>query len=262
MNDTTNNSDGRMTESVLARIKAGEVKMHSRGRYILSVAAVAALVFAILVVSVFLSSFILFNMRMTGQSFLLGFGMKGLLSFFVFFPWGLLLVDIALLAILEKILRRFRFCYKMPVIYMFAAVAVVTLLSGLVLDRSTPFHDDLLRRSDKRKLPLPLGSMYGGMRLPLPPKGDSICRCLITSIDGNVLTVRRNISKDVIRDLFRDATSSTPLEKEFTVVLPEMMKEDALRLIEVGDTVFIAGSIEEGSIRAFGIRKEAGKEMR
>src|SRR5258708_5168630 len=127
-------------ERVLASIATKDVKVYSRahfaGRMILLV-VVAALV---LVVSIFLFNYVFFSLRISGRGSLLNFGARGIFPFLLFFPWTLLLIDATLLIALEWLLKKFRFGYRSPTIYLLLALVAATMSAGSFIDRGTAFN--------------------------------------------------------------------------------------------------------------------------
>ncbi len=91
--------------------------------------------------------------------------------------------------LLQWMLRWFRFGYKTPVLYVVAALLALTVVSGLALDRATGLNDRFLGQADEHRLPPPFGDFYGGARR-MPPPGNGFCRCVITAISGDSLSLK------------------------------------------------------------------------
>lgn len=171
-----------LKDRILGEIRQGKVNMRPRLYFTLTVAALVLVSFVVLVISVFIFNFILFSIRLNHQDSLLGFGPRGWGVFLAFFPWTLLLIDIALVLVLETLLRRFRFGYRVPVLYLLGGLVCLTVLTGAVLDRGTAFNDQLFER--RHELPPPLENFYvrarhhdiddslRGFGIPLPPDID------------------------------------------------------------------------------------------
>lgn len=230
-----------MKEQILKRINANTLHMRPKLYFTAQVIALVALTFAILVISVFICNFILFSIRINSHDVLLGFGPRGFEAFIILFPWPLLVLDGGLIILLQRLLRKFRFGYKSPVLLLFAGLIVLTGAIGLILDRDTPLNDVLLRGSDEHRLPMPIGDMYGRARHLLPDAG--FCKCLITAIDGNTLSVV-------------DSRSTTTLR----VILPMDDGHATTSGLSVGDTILVAGDRDGAIIEAFGVRKVSPDE--
>ncbi len=151
-----------LKEKILKEIRSGQVTMRPRAYFVLQVAALVLLGFVVLVVSVFIFNFIVFSIRINRVDTLLGFGPRGWGAFVRFFPWMWLIVDVTLVTLLEWLLRQFRFGNKIPVLYLLAGLLCMTVLTGAVVDRATPFNDSL--REMHAGLPPPFGDLYGHAR--------------------------------------------------------------------------------------------------
>jgi hypothetical protein len=226
-----------MRERILEKIDTRELSMRPKIYFTLKVAALVLITLAVLVISIFIFNFILFSSRINGHESLLGFGPRGILTFLEFFPWWLLGIDIALIILLEWLLRQFRFGYKSPVLYLLLTLLVVTASTAFLIDRGTAFNDQLLDRAEHHHLPPPLNNFYGEAHHHASPDS-GLCTCIITAISQNSLTLR-------------DTMSSTTL----TVILPPNDPRATSTSLKVGDMVFVAGDIDHGVIRAFGLRK-------
>jgi hypothetical protein len=226
-----------MRDSLLKKIEAHEVSMRPKIYYSLQVAALVLLALAVLVVSIFVFNYILFTIRISNQDSFLGFGPRGIWAFIYLFPWWLLLVDVTLVYLLERVLRQFKFGYRSPVLYLLLGLFVVTGSTAFALDRGTTFNDRILIHAEHHGLPPPFGMVYTYVRHPLPPDSN-FCTCVIEDINGNIL-------------FLRDANGSTT----FTAKLPLNDPRATTTFLREGDTIFIAGDLDDGAIRAFGIRK-------
>jgi len=235
-----NNEFKSLRDKVLAKISKEHVSPHSRAYFAAKIAVLAVIAFAVLAISVFLCNFIFFAIQASGSNHLLGFGNRGLQLFIRVFPWWLLVIDIGLVVILEALLRRFRFGYKSPVLYLLFGLAIVTISIAYTVDRATPFNDFLRDRAHEHRLPPPLNDIYERSgELPGGPDG-GLCRCTITAIQGNI------IQADDI-----DVGTTTHL----TIILPQNDERATSTGLTVGDVVFIAGDRDGGTLRAYGIQK-------
>jgi hypothetical protein len=238
-----NDKKESIQESILRRIRMGELSQRPRAYFMLKVAAIVLTALAVLLVSIFIFNFILFSIRINSRDVLLGFGPRGVAAFLHFFPWSLLIFDIGLVLLLQWMLRWFRFGYKTPVLYLLLGLLVATASAALALDRGTSFNDSLLAHADRHELFL-VGGFFEAARRP---GSGGICKCTITAIAGNMLTVE-------------DTRSGT------TTLLHVFLPHDDPRAtttgLSAGDVVFIAGDVDGDVIRAFGVRKLEQGEQR
>lgn len=235
-----------LKEKLMNEIKSGEVAMTPRVYFTLQWVALVGTIAAILLVTVFIVNFIFFSIRLNTSEQLLGFGPQGFGAFLHFFPWHLAITDITLVFLLQWLLRRFKFGYRIPLLYLIGGLILGAGLIGFALDRATPFNDRL--HEGRGRLPGPMRGFYDGAKRP--HKGSGICRCTILAIEGNTLTVEDT------RPVSEGGATTTLL-----VVIPPDTRRATTTGLSVGDTVFIAGKEEDGVIEAFGIRKE-GERMR
>ncbi len=226
-----------LREHILRKINAHELSMRPRAYFVLKIAALVAVTIATLVVSVFILNFILFSVRINNDETLLRFGPRGIAAFIAFFPWGLLVIDLALVLAIQWLLRHFKFGYKTPLLYLVLGLVLATLIVGFVVDRASGINEHFLHKSEQHRLSKPFDHFYGRSRRP-PPPGTSTCRCVIVAISGNTLVVQ-------------DSRSTSTL----TVMLPGNDPRATTTSLKVGDIIVIAGDIRDGMIHAFGVRK-------
>lgn len=226
-----------MKDAILRKINAQEFSMRPRIFFTAKLVALVVVATAVLLISVFIVNFILFSIRINSHATLLGFGLRGIEAFLLFFPWALFVLDIALIASLQWMLHWFRFGYKTPALYLLSGLVLLTLGAGFVIDEGTPVNDQFLREADEHRLPSPFGDFYGRAR-HLPSLDDGFCLCTIEVISGNTLVVN-------------DTHSTTTV----TVMLPTDDLRATTSGLMVGDRVLIAGDRDGDTIEAFGVRK-------
>jgi len=151
-----------LKDKILKDIREGRVHMRPRAYFALQVVALVLVAFAALVVSVFILNFIVFTIRLNRADMLLGQGLQGWLVFVGLFPWALLILDVLLVLVLELLLRKFQWGYKVPALYLLLGLLVLTVVAGVLVDRATPLNDQLWR--GQRGLPPPLRDIYGHAR--------------------------------------------------------------------------------------------------
>jgi hypothetical protein len=199
-------------------------------------AALVALV--ILGVSIALVSFIFFSLRIAGHESLLGFGPRGILAFIFIFPWPLLLLDVLLVLFLETLLRRFKFGYRSPVLYLLIVLIAIAGAAGIAIDRTTHVNDDLLDRADHGGLPPPFGEVYEHVHAPVP-RDHGIFRGVVQSISTSTFVMSHDDFDPDVDGLY-------------TVILPTQFPTS---MLSQGDRVYVAGDPEGSTtVRAFGIR--------
>ncbi len=234
--ENNTNQHNSIKDQILQKISSQELSMRPKSSFIWKVAIVTFLAVIVFIISVFICNFILFHIIESGRGTLLEFGPRGYLVFLKFFPWTLVFIDIALIISLQYLLKTFEFGYKRPGIYMAAGLIVVVLASGLIVSLSTPLNKEIERQSQMGHLPRPVGDFYNEARRPPGEKG--ICECLVLAVTDTTVTVQ-----DI------HLTSRAPI----TIELPPELPHD----FEIGSIIFVAGDIQNGHIRPFGIHKNA-----
>ncbi len=234
-NEKTENN--KIAESVLKKIEIGEVKMKSRRYFLFKVGLLLALIFLTFLTSVTLVSYLLFSLKTGGYLFLLGFGTKGIYKFLLVLPWFLLCFNALLLFFLDYLLKRFRFGYNSPLIYLFlGTLFLVTIFSYLI--NFTSIHRAVMHRAMEERLPIG-NHFYKNIRMSHKNKG--IIRGEVVSIGEDFITIR-HMKYD------RDGG----LEEK--IFIQNGANLDSF--IEIGDEVFIAGDIASGTqMSAYGVRR-------
>ncbi len=230
------NKESDIKEKVLTKIGHGDVRKHSHAYFVVRVVIVAAFTIIALVLSVFVLSFAIFSIHESGEQFLLGFGKEGMITFFSLFPWTILFMDIVLFALIEWLLRRFKFGYRIPVLRALFGIVVFAIIGGIIV-YLTPLHLTLLRLAEQNELPI-LGEWYEEIYASHADQG--VFRGTIGSIQGNEFVIFHN-------DLDHDVDDGT-----WTVIIPNGFDILTLR---VGERVYVAGTpIQPGVIQAYGIQ--------
>ncbi len=229
-NDMTPKPD-QLKENILAKIRKDEIRMRPKALFMLKAGVILCLGIAILIVSVWLLSLVLFDIRVSDKLFLLGFGFKGINAFLHLFPWTWLLLDIVLLLTLEYLWKSFRFAYHLPVLYVFAGLLLFSGALGLLINLTT-FNNALLDRPQDKRLPV-IDRFYEVIRHPQEKR--EFVRGLIVDIAGPRLLIH---SADGDKKLIK------------VLVAPDM-----LSAFKKGDKVFVAGDWDGDELRAFGFKK-------
>lgn len=227
MNHMNENENKDIKSLVLEKIQSGKINMRPRFYFVLKVISLAFVAVLILLISSLLISFIIFSLAASGKMSLLGFGTRGFLMFFVLFPWPLLIVEIALIILLEWLIKKFRFGYRSSLSRLVFVILLISIAISLMIN-ITPLHNTLQNRAEHRDLPF-VGDYYRGIRRP--PPNQEIFRGTVSSV----------------------STSSFVLDGKYVINLPPNTSQ---LLPSPGDTVFVAGQLmPDGKVRAFGFQK-------
>ncbi len=226
------------SNKVLGKIRSHELSIRPRFYFTLKSMALVVVALTTLLLSVSIGCFILFSIRTSYETSLLGFGPSGLLLFLLLFPWPLLLLDIASIALLEWMLRKFRFGYRSPLLYLLFGILVVILSVSAVIDNGR-FSDQFLRGVRNRGVPI-MGGIYDRGRRP-PPPGSGACPCVVQSISGATVIMTESIPNEPVRTI--------------QVIFPSSI---ATSTLHVGEKLFVFGSYQDGVLHAVGTRAMDG----
>lgn len=234
-NETQQNNSFK--EEILKKISAGEVSMRPRAYFVLKMFILVFVVIVTTITSILLISYTLFILHTGGHVFLLGFGAKGIYEFLMIFPWLLLIFNIILLLFLDFLLKRFKFAYNRPILYVFLGTLVAITLCGSLFN-FTSFHKDMMYRAEGKRLPFG-GGFYQGLRKS--HKANGIFRGEVVSIASSTFVISHN-------EYDTDDNYGT-----VRVLVPSGFVIDTF--LSIGDEVFIAGDVVNNDIKAYGIQK-------
>ena len=106
------NQEKSIKNKVLEAIKSGQVKMRPRWYFILKTILVALGIVMIFLTLLYLISFIIFILRITGIWFAPAFGFEGYGIFLFSLPWLLVIISVLFAIILEVLVKRYSFAYR------------------------------------------------------------------------------------------------------------------------------------------------------
>ena len=149
-----------MRDRVLGRIRSGEISMRSKTFFIVKLIALIFSALLALVISVLIFTFIFFTLRVNIHNSFAFMGPRTIFFLLHFFPWYLLILDVALIALTEWLMRDFKFAYRSPLLYVLLLAFALVLALGLFIDRATDFNDRMLQHAHDHRLPPPINGMY------------------------------------------------------------------------------------------------------
>lgn len=233
------NIKNNIEDTVLKKIECGEVSMKPKSYFVIKAGSLVFFTVLIFITSAILVSFLIFTLSNRGDLFLLSFGKKGLFKFFLMFPWYLLLINAFLLFFLDALLRKFKYGYHSPLVYLFLGTLVfVTVFSFLI--NFTSFHDrmsDFIRRNH---VPF-AGDFYDDIRKSHRERG--VFRGRVSFIGEDYIILKPS-------DFDSDARG------DLKIYTPKGM--DPRSFISMGEEVFIAGDVATGTeVISYGIHKMA-----
>ena len=229
-NNKNNHFRGQLSKKVLEKIQAGQVKIRSRFRFMLTHVLLVLGATVAMALVIFLLSFIIFAIRGTGTWYLSYYGPKGIWSFLAVFPWMIFIVAVVLLIVFEIFVKHFS--YKRPLVYS----AIAALILAMVFSWATlkvGLHSRLREYSQSSNLPV-IGKMYRGF------ENGPVGHMVLGSIEE--LTEHGFILR-------------TDRDERLEVEITEGTRFPFGKYLEEGFAVFVAGEREVNKIRAFGVHK-------
>ncbi len=220
---------------VLYKIRSGSVHIRPKAYFVVQIILITLLSFVALALAVFVMSFAIFSLHESGEQSLLGFGQRGVLTFFALFPWITLIIDVFLFILIDWLSRLFRFGYRISILRVFIGVIITALIISILINL-TPLHQTLLNKADRGELSF-LGEWYEAIHDSHAKQG--VFRGTIMSIQGNTFIISHD-------DNDRDADDGT-----WNVATPSGFN---MANVHVGDKAYIAGDAIQGTIQAYGVQ--------
>lgn len=234
-----------ISERIIAAAKSGQLKMRPKWHFVLRTVLWLAGTVVVTLALLYLLSLFLFLSRETGIWVAPMFGWRGILIFLASIPWLLVMVVVFFIAVLEVLVRRYSFAYRLPLLYSAIGVLLAVVAGGMIL-AGTPFHE-MLSHCPPAEMPPVLGDKPAGM--VGPPCGAGFYR----DLDAHRFD---NIHNGVVSE-FSDAgfiITNRQREKLFIAVTRKTrlpFGED----FNIGDNVVIIGDRRGDQIEAFGISR-------
>lgn len=224
---------------VLAAIKSGDVKQHSRRYFVWRGILIGTGIGLVLCLVLYLASFIFFILRQTGVWFVPAFGFRGWFAFFRSLPWLLIALSAVFIIALEILVRRYAFTYKEPLVYSVVGILVIVTAGGFLLFE-TSLHRTLFGIAEQNNLPAPMEGFY---RVFGEQHFDDIHTGMIlaTTTGGFIF---QEFGENATASVVIASGTDLPLESNF---IPS-------------DTIVVFGSESGTIIQAVGIR-EAGSDV-
>ncbi len=223
-----NNEQHNVKDKILNEIKEGKIKMKSKTYFMVRTVLFTLGITVLLLFLIYVASFIVFSLRISGIWFLPIFGFHGVRILFGSLPWLLILLAAILIIALEVFAERISFVYKRPTVYSLLAIIAIVLIIGLAIGFS-PFHTRLFGNAREGGLPF-IGQFYRGFGAPRFHNFHNGSVSEITT-DGFPIT--------------------TPNGETLRVIADDAMKAG----LKGGDFVIVIGERTENTIRATVLRE-------
>ncbi|MCA9366995.1 hypothetical protein KC887_01875 [Candidatus Kaiserbacteria bacterium] len=227
-------------DTLLQKIKTGEVTMTPRWHFMLRGVLFAATTIIVALLAVYFLSFILYMLRESGLVFAPTFGWAGIVLFVSSSPWILIAVVGVFLITLYVLVSHYSFSYKKPLVYsMIGIVLFVIAVSSLI--EQTNLHDHTRDFVQHHALP-GLTPLYEKIEHHAPR---DVSRGTITELTEDGFMLQERFENDVLHVTITATTKLPPGHP-----------------LAVDDTVLVFGPERENTIEAFGVRLDDGSPPR
>ncbi|MBI4788914.1 MAG: hypothetical protein HY782_17925 [Chloroflexi bacterium] len=149
------------TDKVLEAIKEGRIKKRPKWHFALQAILTLSAGGILLIVLLFVASFIFFVLLRTGVLLPPDWGHIGFVMLVVALPQHLVLLVLLLIVFiiaLQILVRRYSFSYRRPLLYTLVGIVLIVLVGGYAI-ATTPLHRSLLQDAAGVNLPV-IGAFY------------------------------------------------------------------------------------------------------
>ena len=218
----------KIKNSVMKQIHNQNVHMHSKFYYVLlNIVLIVSVAGVLLLGAIFLSIFAR-DVNVARQLDLPAFGAPGVQEFIWRFPWAVTLLTVMAGVSLYWLVKKFSFSYRHGLFSLIGAIVLSVIGLSIVMS-STGIHDRFTGRGPFKPL-----ATYENLA------DESIYAGKIVSVEGVELQLETN-------------------NGNYTVVLTHDTRRPPERDLNVGDEIWVIGELQDGIIRAKGIKFGANK---
>ncbi len=241
---TTHQEPQSIQQRIVQKIEEGRVAMRPRWHFVLR--AVLAVLGAILVllIGLYLVSFVVFVARTTDIGFLPAFGWRGMGQFLYSLPWIVIGLAFVFVLVLEVLVRRYAFAYRRPLLYTVAGGLLLVGLGGTALAYYTPIH------GPAHRLPIALPVYQHYEAAPVP----GLRHARVLEIRDGEPEVQIDHPRQRMQEREEDAREKSE-RKRIRVRTDMHTKKAPGRALQAGDEIIIFGEDAGEDIRAYGIRR-------
>lgn len=150
-NNRENSQNGKnIRERIVLAAKSGKLKMRPKWHFVLRSALWAAGIGVMALAALYFASLFLFINRETGIWLAPIFGWQGIIVFLMSLPWMIIVLVLIFTLILEILVSRYGFAYRLPLLYS-ALALLLAVFAGAIMVAQTSLHEKLSRcpRTDR-----------------------------------------------------------------------------------------------------------------
>lgn len=240
------NEKQNIKEEVLKKIQSGDIEMKSKAYFALKTFGIVVGALFALGTLLYIVSFIMFALRMSGATTLHSFGLPGVLILFSSLPWMLILLAGLLFVVVEVLGRYFAFVYRRPLLYSIIAVIVIVGAIGMLVDKAE-LHPRISRFAEEKNI-VGGAALYNQYGKPQFKKSGIVFVTEITESGYLVKTARGE-------SLVVSTSTNTRFPEGVDIVVGD-------KIIVIGSKNSETQTIEAGGIRLFDIEVERKQKMK
>ncbi len=146
-----------LQEDILHKIKAGEIDMKPKWRFVLEAGLWLSGLLVALLVTIYLISFVMYFLKESGLIFAPGYGFRGISLFVISSPWVLIIMSLVFIVILYFLIKRYTFSFRQPLLFTMIGIVVCVIIGSIFIQQTT-IHERVHRFTQRHELPgfLPL----------------------------------------------------------------------------------------------------------
>jgi len=218
-------------KNILDKIKTGEVDMKPRWHFVLKSVLLVFSVVTVILVGIYLLSFILFTLRQSGVGFVPLYGLRGISVFVMNSPWLLIFSTVVSLVALQLLVRTYSFSYRQPLVYSMIGIIIFVLLGSYAIGQ-TQMHQQFQTFTQERKVPV-FGALYKRIEENRP---ENIIFGTITELtaDGFIL--------------------QSPRKGTLEIIISKETRQKRSVVYDIGKKVVVFGDRDEDVVFALGVR--------
>ncbi len=146
-----------LREEILGRIRRGEVKMHSRGYFLLKSLLWAIVAIFFLILTAALVVFVFYVLKLNGTLALTGFGLKGMREFLLSLPLSLIAITLLFILTAGVFMKQYPVTYRRPLIYGVGALLIIISLGSAAMLAATGLRRSIYATVEYGEIPLVSG---------------------------------------------------------------------------------------------------------
>lgn len=226
-----NDKAKKMSETLMKKIRSGEVTMKPRMHFVLQALLAIVGVLFLIASLVYIGSLTAFVLNQNSILELSKFGFLGIMPLLRALPWMLIVLGGVVFILIEVLARSFSFTHRQPVLYTTLGVLGIAFFGSLFLSQSS-FHSQARERSLGERSPYE-GMFYRHYENSLP---ENVFRGSILEVGSSSLSVRLVSGEETV------------------VYIVPATKTPPFLTIESGEDILFIGKSIDGGIEAEAIR--------